>query len=214
MTIKVNEIFFSIQGESVYAGIPCIFIRLTGCNLRCMFCDTVYAYHEGEDLSIQQIIDKISCYTCSLVEITGGEPLIQDKTSDLIDTLQSNGYEVLLETNGSMDIGKINRKCIKIVDIKCPSSRESKNNKFENIKLLTQKDQIKFVISSKEDYLYAKKIISEHDIKIPGSNILFSPAAEKVTPAELCEWIKNDNLNVRLNLQLHKIIWPDKDRGV
>ncbi len=214
MTIKVNEIFFSIQGESVYAGRPCIFIRLTGCNLRCIFCDTIYAYYEGEDLSIQQILNKISCYTCSLIEITGGEPLIQDKTPALIEALQNKGYEVLLETNGSIDIGKISKKCIKIVDIKCPSSRESKNNRFENIKLLTQKDQIKFVISSKKDYLYAKKILSEHDIKIAGSNILFSPAAGKITPAELSEWIKSDSLNVRLNLQLHKIIWPNKEKGV
>jgi 7-carboxy-7-deazaguanine synthase len=156
--LKVNEIFYSIQGESSYAGLPCVFVRLTGCNLRCSYCDASYAYEEGKDLEIGEIIDRVKSYRCRLVEITGGEPLIQKDTPHLIYALLEKGLEVLLETNGSLDISLVDGRCTKIVDIKCPSSGEDKKNDLGNLKRLSVKDEIKFVIGSREDYLYAQNI--------------------------------------------------------
>ena len=164
MSLIVNEIFNSIQGESLYAGLPCTFIRLTGCNLRCSYCDTRYAYEEGTSLTMTDIIDRVSGYECPLVEITGGEPLLQNETPLLITNLIENGYTVLLETNGTIDISRIDERCIKIVDIKCPASGESGKNILDNLNRLNVKDQVKFVISNNEDYEYAKDIIKQ----IPG----------------------------------------------
>ncbi|MDP2645608.1 MAG: radical SAM protein [Desulfobacterales bacterium] len=214
MTHLVNEIFYSIQGESLSAGRPCIFIRLTGCNLRCAYCDTAYAYEEGVAMDTREILDRISTWACRLVEVTGGEPLIQAGTPGLIDQLLENGYEVLLETNGSMDIGGIDPRCIKIVDIKCPASRESDKNDFKNLKRLTVRDQIKFVIANRTDYDYAKQIIQKTGPDMPESHILFSPVCPVMAPEKLSRWILDDQLNVRLHLQLHKILWPGRDRGV
>lgn len=214
MSLKVNEIFHSIQGESLHAGRPCIFVRLTGCNLRCLYCDTQYAYHEGKDMAVSEIIDTISSFQCMVVEITGGEPLIQNETPLLISQLLEKGYEVLLETNGSLDIGKIDRKCIKIVDLKCPSSGEANSNLMTNLKKLQPYDQLKFVIETHEDYEFAKSSIKEIPHNLPMDNILFSPAHEKLKPRDLSQWILKDNLKVRLHLQMHKIIWPDIQRGV
>ncbi|GAJ03129.1 unnamed protein product, partial [marine sediment metagenome] len=159
MPLKVNEIFFSIQGESSYAGRPCVFVRLTGCNLRCSYCDTQYAYDEGREMEIGEIIDRVASYECPLVEVTGGEPLIQKETSVLIHRFLEEGFEVLLETNGSQDISQIDDRCVKIVDIKCPSSGEEEKNDLDNLTRLTDKDEIKFVIGSREDYEYARKIL-------------------------------------------------------
>ncbi len=214
MTLLVNEIFYSIQGESLYSGRPCIFIRLTGCNLRCIYCDTAYAYEDGVKMDITEIMDKITAYNCSLVEVTGGEPLLQNKTPLLIYRLLEKGYEVMMETNGSLDIAVVDERCIKIVDIKCPASGESDKNDLENLKKLNNNDQIKFVIGNDEDYEYAKEIIDSKCPGFPKSQILFSPVAGEMEPDQLAEWILKDNLNVRLHLQLHKIIWPDKLRGV
>lgn len=214
MTLLVNEIFYSIQGESLYSGRPCIFIRLTGCNLRCIYCDTAYAYEDGVKMDITEIMDKITAYNCSLVEVTGGEPLLQNKTPLLIYRLLEKGYEVMMETNGSLDIAIVDERCIKIVDIKCPASGESDKNDLENLKKLNNNDQIKFVIGNDKDYEYAKEIIDSKCPGFPKSQILFSPVAGEMEPDQLAEWILKDNFNVRLHLQLHKIIWPGKQRGV
>ncbi|MGA2332743.1 MAG: radical SAM protein [Syntrophales bacterium] len=213
--LKVNEIFYSIQGESSYTGRPCVFVRLTGCNLRCSYCDTRYAYEEGEDLDIGEIINRITFHRCVLVEITGGEPLMQKETPLLIRRLLDMGFEVLLETNGSMDVSAIDDRCVKIVDIKCPSSGEANKNDLENLKRLQTKDEIKFAIGSREDYDYAKNILSllnraEGNIKLP----LFSPVYGRMTPELLARWILADHIDVRMQIQLHKVIWDSETRGV
>lgn len=213
--LKVNEIFYSIQGESSYAGRPCVFVRLTGCNLRCSYCDTRYAYEEGEDLEIGEIINRITSHRCRLVEITGGEPLIQNNTSLLIQQLLDLGFEVLLETNGSMDISVIDNRCVKILDIKCPSSGEAKRNDLENLKRLQPRDEIKFAIGGREDYDYAKNILSfinraEGHINPP----LLSPVYGRMNPELLAQWILADHLDVRMQIQLHKVIWDSETRGV
>ena len=212
MSLLVNEIFYSIQGESIHNGRPCIFIRLTGCNLRCSYCDTGYAYDKGLEMEIAAILDRVAIYDCSLIEITGGEPLLQKETPDLIYCLLEKGYEVLMETNGSFDISIVDDRCIKIVDIKCPTSGESDKNDLNNLKKLDPKDQVKFVIGSRGDYDFAKEIIELIRPEFPADHILFSPVSAKMEYAKLAEWILEDNLKVRLHLQLHKIIWPDKQR--
>jgi len=215
VSLKVNEIFYSIQGESSYAGLPCVFIRLTGCNLRCSYCDTQYAYEEGREMEISEIIDRVASCRCHLVEVTGGEPLIQQETPSLIFSLLEKGYEVLLETNGTQDISLVDERCVRIVDIKCPSSGEEKNNDLENLNRLTDKDEVKFVIGGREDYEYARKILEIIDYKSSRmSPVHFSPVFGKMKPEILAEWILEDNLNVRLQIQLHKIIWDPERRGV
>ena len=214
MTLNVNEIFFSIQGESIYTGIPCVFVRLTGCNLRCAYCDTTYAWEDGTSMEIGKIMEKIRGFRCLLVEITGGEPLIQEETPFLINKLLQTGHKVLLETNGSIDIRMVPPECIKIVDIKCPSSNEKDKIDLNNIKHLGMKDQIKFVIQDREDYLYARNIFKTNCKHLEGGNILFSPVTEKLPPSDLAGWILKDRLDVRFHLQLHKIIWPEARRGV
>ena len=214
MSLLVNEIFYSIQGESIYSGRPCIFVRLTGCNLRCSYCDTRYAYEQGAKMELTEIVSRIADYKCPLVEITGGEPLLQSDTPTLIYKLLENGYEVLMETNGSLDISGVDGRCIKIVDIKCPTSGESDKNDMENLKRLGPKDQVKFVIENRIDYEYAKETIDSNCPDFPEEQILFSPVSEGIAPSRLAKWILEDNLNVRLHLQIHKIIWPDRKRGV
>jgi 7-carboxy-7-deazaguanine synthase len=213
--LKVNEIFYSIQGESSYAGLPCVFVRLTGCNLRCSYCDTRYAYEEGKYLDIEEIITGVMSYRCMLVEITGGEPLMQKDTPLLIQKLLDMGFEVLLETNGSMDISVVDDRCVKILDIKCPSSGEAKRNYLDNLKRLQPKDEIKFAIGSREDYDYAKKILSFIDRADGNSKPpLFSPVHGRLNPELLAQWILADHLDVRMQIQLHKIIWDPETRGV
>ena len=214
MTILVNEIFYSIQGESLNSGRPCVFIRLTGCNLRCSYCDTDYAYEEGKAMNIGAIMDRISEYHCNLVEVTGGEPLIQAETPPLIEALISKDFEVMMETNGTQDIDRVSNRCMRIVDVKCPSSRQARNNDYRNIEKLTGKDQLKFVIGTLEDYLFAKNIVSEKCKKIKPDHILFSPVDNKLKPDILAGWILSDHLGVRFHLQLHRVIWPNLSRGV
>lgn len=215
MPLKVNEIFYSIQGESTYSGRPCVFIRLSGCNLRCSFCDTQYAYDEGELMEIGDIFNRVSAFECRLVEVTGGEPLIQDETPILIQSLLEDGYEVLLETNGTLDISKIDNRCAKIVDVKCPSSSVAHKNDGDNLTRLTDEDELKFVMGDREDYDYAKKIMGFLDVslhkKIP---INFSPIFGRLNPKDLAKWILEDHLDVRLHLQIHKYIWDPQTRGV
>lgn len=214
MALLVNEIFYSIQGESTYTGRPCIFVRLTGCNLRCSYCDTPYAYEHGVKMALSEIIDQVSVFQCPLIEITGGEPLLQHETPLLIARLLENGYEVMMETNGSLDISQVDKRCIKIVDIKCPSSGESKKNDLNNLKRLDDKDQVKFVIGNRDDFNYAKNILKRDCPELPMGQILFSPVTAAMPAARLAEWILQANLNVRLNLQIHKIMWPDQHSGV
>lgn len=215
LALKVNEIFHSIQGESSYAGRACVFVRLTGCNLRCTYCDTTYAYEEGEELEIGDIIDRVASYQCPLVEVTGGEPLIQAETPALIRRLLERGYEVLLETNGTRDISQVDDRCVKIVDIKCPTSGEADKHDLINLSGLTDHDEIKFVIGSREDYEYAKKILDLINLEsFRMDKVLFSPVFCSVKPSVLAEWMLEDRLNVRLQLQLHKYIWDPEKKGV
>ena len=203
----INEIFYSIQGEGKWTGLPNIFIRTTGCNLRCSFCDTKYAYENGEELTIEQIKNKIKKYKCNHICITGGEPLIQKDITYLINELLKERYAIGIETNGSINIKPIieKEKLMISCDIKCPSSKMHKEMVFENIQMLDKKDQLKFVISNKKDYDYAKKIIQKYS---PKCMVFFQPNWKK-DPEKLADWILNDNLNVKLSLQLHKIIWGD-----
>ncbi len=211
--LKVNEIFFSIQGESVYAGLPCVFVRLTGCNLRCRYCDTQYAYEEGAEMSVADVIERVQAYRCRLVELTGGEPLLQPEVYDVMENLQSRGYHLLLETNGSVDVSRVDPRVIKIMDLKCPGSGESDKNLFSNFDHLTERDQIKFVVGSREDYLWAREVITDNRLAMRCC-LLMGPVYGHVAPRELAEWILKDGLQARLQLQLHKYIWEPDARGV
>jgi 7-carboxy-7-deazaguanine synthase len=215
VSLQVNEIFYSIQGESSYAGRPCVFVRLTGCNLRCTYCDTRYAYEEGKELEIEDIADRVSSYACGLVEITGGEPLLQKDTPMLVDRLLDCGHQVLLETNGSRDISIVDSRCVKIVDIKCPSSGQADRNDLNNLGRLDGHDELKFVIGSRDDYAFAKGVLDSAKDRLPeAGRVHFSPVFGLIPPRMLAEWILKDHLNTRLSLQLHKIIWGPDQRGV
>lgn len=211
--LKVNEIYFSIQGESSKAGLPCIFIRLTYCNLRCTYCDTEYAFYEGKDYTINQVIEEIKKFDCRLVEVTGGEPLVQEECKELLCRLCNEGYEVLLETGGSIPIKEIDKRVMIIMDLKCPSSGMLKKNLYENIDYIKQNDEIKFVIGSREDYEWSKDIIEKFDLN-KKSNILFSVVFGELEPVTLVEWILEDKLNVRFQFQMHKFIWNPAAKGV
>lgn len=208
--MKINEIFYSFQGEGKWAGLPNIFIRTTGCNLRCTFCDTKYAYEDGTEMSINEILNQIGKYNCNYICLTGGEPLIQENILDFIKILLEKKYSIIIETNGSISIDNLidYKSLIISLDIKCPSSNMNKNCKFKNINLLRNYDQIKFVIKNKEDYMYAKKILKEYK---PTCDVFFQPVWGE-NPKKLAEWIINERLNVKLGLQLHKIIWGLKRR--
>jgi len=211
--MKISEVFYSIQGETSYAGYPCIFIRLAGCNLRCRYCDTTYAYEDGEEIPLEGLIERISHYRCQRVELTGGEPLLQADIYPLTQRLLDLGYQLLLETNGSLDITRLDPRICRIVDIKCPGSGMTEAMLWDNLRHLRQTDQVKFVLSDQEDYLWAREIIRRYSLDDLVGNILFSPAVPLLSPATLAEWILRDGLDIRLNLQLHKYIWPDRVRG-
>lgn len=211
--IKVNEIFFSIQGESSRAGLPCVFVRLTYCNLRCSYCDTEYAFYEGSDFSIDEIVDRVKSYNCNLVEITGGEPLMQNECLDLMKILCDSGFDVMLETGGSLPINSIDPRVMIIMDFKCPSSGMMKKNLFANIKFLKNNDEVKFVIGNREDYEWSKKIISMYKLDRKCA-ILFSVVFGALEPVTLVNWILEDKLDVRFQLQMHKIIWHPETKGV
>lgn len=212
--LKVNEIFYSIQGESTKAGLPCIFIRLTYCNIRCIYCDTEYAFYEGKDMTIEEILKEIKKYNCSLVEITGGEPLVQENVHGLMKILSDNGYTVMLETGGSLPIENVDKRVKVIMDLKTPYSKMEKKNRYENISYLKSSDEVKFVIGSREDYDWAKDKIMEYDLLNKVEQVLFSPVFDKVENIELAKWILDDSLNVRFQLQMHKYIWHPEERGV
>jgi len=211
--LKVNEIFYSIQGESSNAGLPCVFVRLTYCNLRCSYCDTEYAFYEGKDLSIDEIIYEVKKYNCMLVEITGGEPLVQSESLILMKELCNLDYDVMLETGGSLPVNKIDERVKIIMDLKTPSSNMIKKNLYENINYLKPNDEIKFVIGSREDYDWTKSIIEEYNLSNKFT-VLLSCVFGKIEPLTLVNWILEDKLNVRFQLQLHKFIWQPTTRGV
>ena len=211
--MKVCEIFSSIQGESSYAGLPCTFVRLTGCNLRCIYCDTRYAYEEGNDMSIDEILQAVKNHDIKIVEITGGEPLSQKETPILIKILCDEGFFVLLETNGSFSIKDIDRRAVIIMDIKTPSSMMSETLLKENLNYIKEKDEIKFVLMNKDDYEWAKHCIKEEGL-LNKCNVLLSPAFGILSPKDLSRWIVEDRLNVKLNLQIHKYIYDPTLRGV
>lgn len=218
--LQITEIFKSIQGESALAGTPCVFIRFTGCNLRCSYCDTTYAYEGGEKLSIEEILSKVAGYKSELVEITGGEPLLQDGVYPLIKTLIAEGKYILIETNGSIDVGRVQglkgsrgQGAKIIMDVKCPGSGMSGEMNWENLNKLGTDDEVKFVLNSREDYDWSKDIIKKYSL-IGRCHISMSPAYNKLEPAELSRWMLSDNMNIRLNLQLHKYIWGDGVIGV
>lgn len=215
MALKVAEFFSSIQGESTYMGLPCTFIRLAGCNLHCNYCDTLYAHKKGQVWHIESLVDKVVSAGCPLVEITGGEPLIQEETPALALALLQSGHRVLVETNGSLDIDRLDRRCRIIMDVKCPGSGQSELNNYANLELLKPHDQVKFVMTDRQDYVFAKRLLKKRTIKVETGNIIFSPVHDRLAPSKLAGWILEDGLfHVRLQLQLHKVIWPGINKGV
>ena len=211
--IKINEIYLSVQGESSHTGLPCVFVRLTGCNLRCVWCDTAYAFHEGKTQSIDKTLKDVKNFGINLVEITGGEPLMQEDVYPLMEALLENGYKVMLETGGSLSLGKVPRDVIKILDLKCPGSGEHKKNNLNNLKLLALHDEVKFVILDRRDYEWSRDLIKKHKIN-ETAPILFSPVYGKLELKEMVKWILEDRLPVRLQTQLHKVIWSKETKGV
>ncbi|MFH2057611.1 MAG: radical SAM protein [Pseudomonadota bacterium] len=214
MKLDICEIFYSLQGESTFAGLPCIFIRLSGCNLSCSWCDTTYANETCISMTLEKIIEQVEKIDCSLVEVTGGEPLLQANTFVLISQLIEKKYKVLIETNGSKSIQALPEACIKIMDIKCPSSNESDSTLWENIHFLSKEDEIKFVVGSKEDYDYARSIIQTKLDRIQDKKIHISPVFGKINMEELAAWMLEDRLRARLSFQYHKIIWGPDKQGV
>ena len=211
--LKVNEIYHSIQGESSKSGLPCVFVRLTYCNLRCTYCDTEYAFYEGEDKSIKEIINEVKKYNCNLVEVTGGEPLVQKESLDLMKKLCDEGFDVMLETGGSLSLKDIDERVMIVMDLKCPSSKMEKKNLYENINFLKPKDELKFVIGNREDYDWSKEIIARYDLQ-DKCEILFSVVFNELEPVTLVNWIIEDKLDVRYQLQMHKYIWHPETKGV
>jgi len=211
--LVLNEIFFSIQGESSFAGRPCIFVRLTGCDLRCSWCDTAYAFHEGKKQTLTSIVQEVQKYPSKLVEITGGEPLLHKNTPLLAKNLLQSGYTVLIETSGSQDISVLEREVIKIVDVKCPGSGENHRNRLQNLAHLAPWDELKFVIKDEDDYRWARAFC-EKELKGFSQTILFSPVFGQLENQKLAQWILKDGLDVKMQLQMHKYIWDPNCRGV
>ena len=213
--LRVTEIFRSIQGESTHAGRPCTFVRLTGCPMRCVWCDSEYTFTGGDHYSIDNIIDQVKAFGCKLVEVTGGEPLAQKEAFQLITRLCDDGYEVLIETGGYVSTATVDRRAKVILDIKCPASGEEPRNDWSNIdRLRPDKDEVKFVIADEADWLYAKNLIEKHDLEIHTKAVLISPAWGQVDLQQLADWIASSGLNVRMQLQLHKYIWGPDVKGV
>jgi 7-carboxy-7-deazaguanine synthase len=212
--LVINEIFLSIQGESTHAGRPCAFVRLTGCNLRCNYCDTEYAFYEGRKMTVPEIVAQLDAYDCNLVEITGGEPLLQDGVHGLIASLLAQGRTVMIETSGASDVSRLNPRVIKIMDLKCPGSGESARNLWSNLDHLTSRDEVKFVLSDRADYEWAREVIRRHNLASRVNAVLMSGAFDRLSRQELAEWILADRLPVRFQLQMHKHIWPPDTRGV
>jgi 7-carboxy-7-deazaguanine synthase len=212
--LTINEIFHSIQGESTHSGRPCVFVRLTACDLRCSWCDTPYAFTEGSKMSVDEVVEEVSGFGCNLVELTGGEPLLQKDVYPLMQRLLDAGRTVMVETGGHLSVSKVPADVIRIVDVKCPGSGESARNHWENLAILTPQDEVKFVIRDRTDYEFAREVVAKHDLAGRTAAVLFSPVHDVLTPKELAGWILEDRLTVRLQLQIHKYIWGADVRGV
>lgn len=212
--LTVNEIFHSIQGESTRAGTPCVFVRLTACDLRCTWCDTPYAFHEGRKMSVEDVVRQVEAYACPTVEITGGEPLLQQDVYPLMNGLLARGHTVLIETGGHRSIAGVPAGVIRVVDVKCPASGESAKNHWPNFDLLTAEDEVKFVIQDRTDYEYARQVVARHRLTERCGAVLFSPVHGVLPAKDLAAWILEDRLPVRLQLQTHKYIWGADVRGV
>lgn len=208
MKLKLTEIFFSLQGETTLAGLPTVFVRLTGCPLRCQYCDTAYAFTGGENKTLDEILAEIKKYKTRYVTVTGGEPLAQAACLDLLKMLCDENYLVSLETSGALDVSAVDPRVIKILDLKTPASLELKRNRFENLNYLTPQDQIKFVICDRNDYEWSKKILEHYDLSAKNT-VLFSPSQQQLSYQDLADWIIEDQLPVRFQLQMHKVIWGD-----
>ena len=212
--LTINEIFHSIQGESTHAGLPCVFVRLTACDLRCSWCDTPYAFHEGRKVSLDDVVTQVEAYGCPLVEITGGEPLLQPDVYPLMDRLLEKGYSVMVETGGHISVDRVPSDVVRIMDVKCPGSGESHRNHWANLDRLAPHDEVKFVIKDRADYEYARDVLARHDLASRCRAVLFSPVHQVLESKELAAWILADRLPVRLQLQAHKYIWGAHVRGV
>ncbi len=212
-TLIINEIFHSIQGESSHAGLPCVFIRLTYCNIRCTYCDSEYAFYEGKEMTMDEIVEKVKSFGCNLVEVTGGEPLFQSNIHVLLKQLCDVGFEVLLETGGSLSVAEVDTRVKCVIDFKCPSSNMVKKNLWENVNHLKPIDEVKFVIGDRVDYDWAKQHIEQYGID-KRCSILMSPVFGKIESVQIAEWILADKLKIRFQLQMHKFIWHPETRGV
>jgi 7-carboxy-7-deazaguanine synthase len=212
--LTINEIFHSIQGESTHTGRPCVFVRLTACDLRCSWCDTPYAFTEGRKMPVEDVVAQVESFGCDLVEITGGEPLLQRDVYPLMQRLLEAGRSVMLETGGHLSIADVPPGVIRIVDVKCPGSGESAKNHWANLDLLTQADEVKFVIQDRADYEFARGVVAAHDLVERTRAVLFSPVHGGLPAKDLAAWILADKLEVRLQLQAHKYIWGADVRGV
>lgn len=206
--LRLTEIFFSLQGETRTVGLPTVFVRLTGCPLRCQYCDTAYAFHGGNWYLLEDILTEVKKYNTRYVTVTGGEPLAQKACVSLLKRLCDEGYEVSLETSGALDVSAVDARVVKVVDIKTPGSAEEEKNKWENINHLLPHDQVKFVICDQQDYEWSKAILNQY--QLPNRcQVLFSPSYQQVQPSDLADWILRDQLPVRLQIQLHKYLWGD-----
>jgi 7-carboxy-7-deazaguanine synthase len=212
--LHINEIFYSIQGESTHAGRPCVFVRLTGCNLRCRWCDTEYAFFEGRKMTIAEVATIVTSHQCNLVEITGGEPLLQEGIYPLADTLLKSQHTVMIETSGAVDVSRLDPRVIKIMDLKCPGSGECNRNLWSNLGHLRARDEVKFVLADRADYEWARDTIRARNLDGRVNALLMSPVFGVLDPAELAQWILEDRIPVRLQIQIHKHIWPPDTRGV
>lgn len=212
--LTVNEIFHSIQGESTHAGRPCVFVRLTACDLRCTWCDTTYAFHEGRKMSVDEVVDRIRSFGCDVVEITGGEPLLQKEVYPLMQRLLDDGRTVMLETGGHLSVGEVPEAVIRVIDVKCPGSGEAEKNHWANLEQLRPTDELKFVIKDRADYEYARDIVTGYGLAARCHAVLFSPVHGVQDAKALAEWVLADRLPVRVQLQTHKFIWDPQTRGV
>ena len=212
--LTINEIFYSVQGESSYAGRPCVFVRLTACDLRCSWCDTPYAFHEGTKRPLDEVLEELDAYACPLVEVTGGEPLLQEDVYPLMEQLLERGRTVLLETGGHRSTARVPDRVVTILDVKCPGSGESAKNDWSNLDRLRPQDEVKFVVKDRADYEYARDVIARHGLAARAAAIHLSPVHGVMNPRTLSEWVLADNLPVRVQLQLHKYIWDPATRGV
>lgn len=213
-TLRVNEIYKSVQGESSWVGLPCTFVRLARCHLRCVWCDTAYAFRGGENMALEDILARCKELKCKLIEITGGEPLVQKQCPELARLFVEEGYTVLVETSGTLPIRVLDDRVIRIMDLKCPGSGECEKNDWSNIEALTAKDEVKFVLASRDDYKWSRDVIRRYDLSNQCGALLMSPVFGQIEATKIVEWILEDELPVRFQLQLHKFIWPPESRGV